>query len=176
MTQNIGQITLEQDLESENCTKEEQLFGANTFFGFGFKFGFLIWIFLSERNKAHLLMTQNIGQTTLEQDLENLRIVQKRSNFWDKYFFGFGFLIWIFLSERNRAHVLMTQLDRTLAKSLHCQLGNLRSHVSSSHIVPVTQSKHKSLVPHSLIIQTWSLLLFLGCPMHLNFLDNILTN
>ena len=70
----------------------------------------------------------------------------------------------------------MTQLDRTLAKSLHCQLGNLRSHVSSSHIVPVTQSKHKSLVPHSLIIQTWSLLVFLGYPMHLNFFDNILTN
>ena len=63
---------------------------------------------------------------------------------------------------RNRAHVLMTQLDRTLAKSLHCQLGNLRSHVSSSHIVPVTQSKHKSLVPHSLIIQTGSLLVCQG--------------
>ena len=121
----------------------------------------------------------------------------------------------------------MTQLDRTLAKSLHCQLGNLCSttqrsknrkniailassldlgnttyylvnkvtreiefllwillvpgymcnlgglmgrrekresnffiflkalciSVQLSHIVPVTQSKHKSLVPHTLIIQ-----------------------
>ena len=31
------------------------------------------------------------------------------------------------LYECNRTHVLMTQLDRTLAKSLHCQLGNLCS-------------------------------------------------
>ena len=76
------------------------------------------------------------------------------------YIFFFSFVR--FWCLRNRAHVLMTQLDRTLAKSLHCQLGNLRSHVSSSHIVPVTQSKHKSLVPHSLIIQTGSLLVCQG--------------
>ena len=85
-------------------------------------------------------------------------------NFYISFFFRF-------LSKKQSSLTFWWHSSiGTLAKSLHCQLGNLRSHVSSSHIVPVTQSKHKSLVPHSLIIQTRSLLVS-RVPISIRHLD-----
>ena len=51
MTQNIGQITLEQDLESENCTKEEQFFGTNTFLDLDLNLDFLFEFFFRRETK-----------------------------------------------------------------------------------------------------------------------------